>query len=151
VVVDIGGTLDGYCSDSTRNYVLGTPPDGYEAAHKALESAQATACDAVRPGVTAEAVDAAARDMLTTAGYGELFIHRTGHGIGLEEHEAPYIVAGNTTVLAPGMAFSVEPGIYLPGRFGMRIEDIVVVTDAGCERLNTIDRGAVTVPTGTAS
>ena len=144
VVVDIGGTLEAYCSDCTRNYVLGSPPDGYTEAHAALEAAQKAACDAVRPGVTAESVDAAARDVLAAAGYGEHFVHRTGHGIGLEEHEDPYIVAGNDIVLEPGMTFSIEPGIYLQGRFGMRIEDIVVVTDDGCERLNTIDRAAVT-------
>ena len=145
VVVDIGGTLDGYCSDSTRNYVIGTPPDGYARAHAALEAAQKAACDAVRPGVTAEAVDAAARDVLTEAGYGDYFVHRTGHGIGLEEHEDPYIVAGNDLPLEEGMTFSIEPGVYLPGRYGMRIEDIVVVTADGCERLNTIDRAAVSV------
>jgi Xaa-Pro aminopeptidase len=145
VVVDIGGTLDGYCSDSTRNYVVGAAPDGFAEAHDALEAAQAAAVAAVRPGVTAESVDAAARSVLADAGYGEYFVHRTGHGIGLEEHEDPYIVAGNDIVLEAGMAFSIEPGIYLPGRFGMRIEDIVVVTDDGCERLNTIDRAAVSV------
>ena len=145
VVVDIGGTLDAYCSDCTRNYVVGTAPDGFTDAHAALEAAQQAACDAVRPGVSAESIDAAARDLLTDAGFGEYFIHRTGHGIGLEEHEDPYIVAGNDLLLEPGMAFSIEPGVYLPGRYGMRIEDIVVVTDDGCERLNTIDRGAVVV------
>ena len=144
VVVDIGGTLDDYCSDCTRNYVIGTPPEGFAEAHAALESAQAAACEAVRPGVTAQAVDAAARDLLAEAGFGEYFVHRTGHGIGLEEHEDPYIVAGNDEVLEPGMAFSIEPGVYLPDRFGMRIEDIVVVTDDGVERLNTLDRAAVT-------
>jgi Xaa-Pro aminopeptidase len=145
VVVDIGGSLDGYCSDCTRNYVVGDPPAGYADAHAALERAQAAACAAVRPGVTAAAVDAAARDVLTEAGYGERFIHRTGHGIGLEEHEEPYIVAGNTLRLEPGMAFSIEPGIYVPGAFGLRIEDIVVVTDQGHERLNTLTRGPVLV------
>jgi Xaa-Pro aminopeptidase len=145
VVVDIGGTLDGYCSDSTRDYVVGRPPEGYEPAHAALEAAQAAACAAVRPGVSAEAVDAAARDVLTAAGYGEHFVHRTGHGIGLEEHEDPYIVAGNTLALEPGMVFSVEPGIYLPGRFGQRIEDIVAVTADGGERLNTRGREVVRV------
>ena len=143
VVVDIGGTLDAYCSDSTRNYVVGTSPDGFDEAHAALEAAQAAAVDAARPGVTAESVDAAARSVLADAGYAEFFVHRTGHGIGLEEHEDPYIVAGNDIVLEPGMAFSIEPGVYLPGRFGMRIEDIVVVTEDGCERLNTIDRAVV--------
>lgn len=145
VVVDIGGTLDGYCSDCTRNYVLGSGPDGFAEAHAALEEAQAAACAAAKPGTTAEAVDAAARDVLTGAGYGDAFVHRTGHGIGLEEHEEPYIVAGNDLELAPGMAFSIEPGVYLPGRFGLRIEDIVVLTEDGGERLNTIDRAAVVV------
>lgn len=145
VVVDIGGTLDAYCSDCTRNYVVGAPSEKYSKAHTALETAQKAACDFVRPGVTAEAVDAAARDVLADAGYAEYFVHRTGHGIGLEEHEDPYIVTGNDTVLEPGMAFSIEPGIYLPGQFGMRIEDIVVVTEDGCERLNTLDRAAVEV------
>jgi Xaa-Pro aminopeptidase len=145
VVVDIGGTLDGYCSDSTRNYVVGQAPDGFDEAHSALEEAQAAAVAAAKPGATAESVDAAARTVLAEAGFGEYFVHRTGHGIGLEEHEDPYIVAGNGLVLEPGMTFSIEPGIYLPGRFGMRIEDIVVVTENSCERLNTIDRAAVVV------
>jgi Xaa-Pro aminopeptidase len=143
VVVDIGGTLDGYCSDCTRNYVIGGAPPGFVDAHDALEAAQRAACDAVRPGVTAREVDAAARQLLADTGYGEAFIHRTGHGIGLEEHEEPYIVEGNDLVLEAGMTFSIEPGIYLPGRFGLRIEDIVVVTHDGVERLNTIDRAAV--------
>jgi Xaa-Pro aminopeptidase len=145
VVVDIGGTLDGYCSDCTRDYVVAHEPDGYLPAHAALEAAQLAACEAVRPGVTAASVDAAARDVLTAAGYGAYFIHRTGHGIGLEEHEDPYIVEGNDRVLEPGMAFSIEPGVYLPGRWGMRIEDIVVVTADGGERLDRLDRAVVTV------
>ena len=140
IVIDIGGTLDAYHSDCTRNYVLGDPPEGYAPAHAALEVAQDAACDAVRPGVTAASVDAAARQVLTEAGYGEFFVHRTGHGIGLDGHEEPYIVAGNELVLKPGMAFSIEPGVYVPGRYGMRIEDIVVVTEDGCERLNHGDR-----------
>jgi Xaa-Pro aminopeptidase len=145
VVVDIGGVVDGYCSDCTRNYVLGEPPDGYLQAYRALEAAQQAAVDAVAPGVTAEAVDAAARGRLDAAGYGDRFIHRTGHGIGLEVHEDPYIVAGNGLALEAGMVFSVEPGVYLPQQWGMRIEDIVVVTDGGVERLNTLDREAVVV------
>ncbi len=143
VVVDIGGNLDGYGSDCTRNYLVGEVDTAVTQAHDALEAAQRAACDAARPGATAQSVDAAARDLLVAAGYGEYFVHRTGHGIGLEEHEEPYIVAGNDLVLDPGMAFSVEPGVYLPGRFGLRIEDIVVVTDDGCERLNTLERDAV--------
>ena len=145
VVVDIGGTMpDGYCSDCTRTYVAGGSPDDLFARYYGvLLDAQKRSCDAVRPGVTAESVDAAARDHISAAGYGDYFVHRTGHGIGLEEHEEPYIVAGNDTVLEPGMCFSIEPGIYLPGRHGARIEDIVTVTDSGVERLDTLDRELV--------
>jgi Xaa-Pro aminopeptidase len=145
VVVDIGGTMpDGYCSDCTRTYVAGgAAPEDFRRYYEVLLDAQKQSCAAVRPGVTAEAVDAAARDVIAAAGYGEYFVHRTGHGIGLEEHEEPWIVEGNATVLEPGMCFSIEPGIYLPGRHGARIEDIVVVTDDGVERLDTIDRDLV--------
>ncbi len=145
VVVDIGGTMDGYCSDCTRNYVVGGPPEGYQEVHDLLEAAQRAACDAAGPGATSDAVDAAARDLLAAAGYADRFIHRTGHGIGLEAHEEPYIMAGSDLELEPGMAFSIEPGVYLPERFGLRIEDIVVVTDHGVERLNTTDRHVTTV------
>lgn len=144
VVVDIGGsTPEGYCSDCTRTYVLGAAPGDFRAYFPVLHEAQLAACAHARPGVTAESVDAAAREVIAAAGYGEAFVHRTGHGIGVETHEEPYIVAGNTTVLEPGMAFSIEPGIYLPGRHGARIEDIVVVTEDGIERLNTTDRDYV--------
>lgn len=138
VVVDIGGaTADGYCSDETRTYVVGgDPTDDYAAAYEALRRAQQSAVDRVRPGVAAEAIDAVARGILTDAGLGEYFVHRTGHGIGLETHEEPYLVAGNTRPLEAGMAFSVEPGFYLPGRYGARIEDIVLVTDDGVEPVN---------------
>ena len=146
VVIDIGGPMDGYGSDNTRNYFVGEVSQEVRDAHGALERAQRAAVDHAKPGVTAASVDAAARDSLTAAGYGEYFIHRTGHGIGLEGHEAPYIVEGNDLVLEPGMTFSIEPGIYIPGKFGLRIEDIVAVTEDGCERLNTIDRGAVEIP-----
>ncbi|HEY3754060.1 MAG TPA: Xaa-Pro peptidase family protein [Pseudonocardiaceae bacterium] len=138
VVVDIGGPVpEGYNSDSTRTYVLGEPsePDVL-ATYTVLQRAQQAAVDIVRPGVTAETVDATARQIIADAGFGDYFIHRTGHGIGLDVHEDPYIVAGNSVALAPGMAFSVEPGIYLPGRWGARIEDIVVVTDHGVASLN---------------
>jgi Xaa-Pro aminopeptidase len=137
VVVDIGGTTaDGYCSDSTRTYVLGPAPDGFAQYYAVLQAAQEAAVAAVRPGVTAGSIDAAAREVITAAGYGEAFLHRTGHGIGVLTHEDPYIVGGNTQLLEPGMAFSVEPGIYFAGRHGARIEDIVVVTDEGVEPLN---------------
>jgi Xaa-Pro aminopeptidase len=145
VVVDIGGMMpSGYCSDSTRTYAIGEPPAEFTAYYKVLQGAQEAACAAVRPGVTAESVDAAAREPITEAGYGEAFFHRTGHGIGLEVHEDPYIVAGNGEVLEPGMAFSVEPGIY-PGPHGARIEDIVVCTADGYRRLNNTPRDLIVV------
>ncbi|MEW2499549.1 M24 family metallopeptidase [Amycolatopsis sp. CA-161197] len=139
VVVDIGGPLpEGYNSDSTRTYAVGEPRDADVAAtYAVLQQAQQAAVDAVRPGATAESIDAAAREVIDAAGFGEFFIHRTGHGIGLDVHEEPYIIAGNTLALEPGMAFSVEPGIYQPGRWGARIEDIVVVTETGVEAVNT--------------
>lgn len=138
VVVDIGGPLRrGYNSDSTRTYSVGAPRDADVAeTYAVLQRAQAASVAAVKPGVTAEAVDAAARDVITEAGFGEYFIHRTGHGIGLDVHEEPYIIAGNTLPLEPGMAFSVEPGIYQAGRWGARIEDIVIVTADGVESVN---------------
>jgi Xaa-Pro aminopeptidase len=145
VVVDIGGTMpSGYCSDCTRTYAIGEPPADFAAYYQVLKDAQDAACAAVRPGVSAESIDAAARQPITRAGYGEYFVHRTGHGIGLETHEDPYIVAGNAAELAPGHAFSVEPGIY-PGPHGARIEDIVVCTETGAERLNVVTRELVCV------
>jgi Xaa-Pro aminopeptidase len=145
VVVDIGGPMpSGYCSDCTRTYAIGSPPPEAERYYQVLKDAQDAACRAVRPGVSAQAVDAAARDPITAAGYGAQFVHRTGHGIGLEVHEDPYIVAGNSRPLEPGMAFSVEPGIY-PGPHGARIEDIVVCTPDGHERLNTGTRELIQV------
>ncbi|MEV5534552.1 M24 family metallopeptidase [Streptomyces prunicolor] len=147
VVVDIGGTtLDGYCSDSTRVYTVGEPPADFRRLYDVLLSAQRAQTDAVRPGITAGQLDAVGRDFITDAGYGPHFIHRTGHGIGLESHEEPYIVTGNPLPLAPGMAFSVEPGIYLPGRYGARIEDIVICTEEGGERLNRTPRDLVVLP-----
>lgn len=138
VVIDIGGPIpEGYNSDSTRTYAVGEPLDTDVAeTYAVLQRAQRAAVEAVRPGATAQDIDAAARELITDAGFGEYFIHRTGHGIGLDVHEEPYIVGGNTLALEPGMAFSVEPGIYQPGRWGARIEDIVVVTADGVESLN---------------
>jgi Xaa-Pro aminopeptidase len=146
VVVDIGGAMpDGYCSDSTRTYAVGTPPADFLAYYEVLLRAQVAACELVRPGVRAEAVDAAARRVIDDAGYCEYFIHRTGHGIGLETHEEPYIVSGSSRPLEPGMAFSIEPGIYLAGRHGARIEDIAICTETGGERLNLTTRDLVVV------
>lgn len=145
VVVDIGGTLEGYCSDMTRTYAVGHVPDGYAAAYAALIASQAAGVAAVRPGATTGDVDAAARDVLVAAGLGEAFVHRTGHGIGLETHEAPWILAGSDVALEEGMTFSVEPGFYLEGRFGARIEDIVAVARDGVVPLNVVDRGLVVV------
>lgn len=146
VVVDIGGTMpSGYCSDSTRTYAIGSAPKDFLAYYDVLRDAQRRAVASVRPGVSAGSVDAVARDTITAAGYGEHFIHRTGHGIGLETHEEPYIVQGNSEMLRAGMAFSVEPGIYLPGKHGARIEDIVVVTEDGVESLNNTTHDLVVV------
>jgi Xaa-Pro aminopeptidase len=147
VVVDIGGTTaEGYCSDSTRVYAVGEPPAAFRELYEVLLRAQTAQTDAIRPGITAEELDAVGRDIIAAAGYGEHFIHRTGHGIGLESHEEPYIVAGSKRALEPGMAFSVEPGIYLPGSFGARIEDIAVCTEDGGERLNLTGRDLVVLP-----
>jgi Xaa-Pro dipeptidase len=149
VVIDIGGPVDeGYCSDSTRTYVMGEPRDtDVLETYAVLQAAQQAAVDAVRPGVAAQDIDAAARTVIADAGFGEFFIHRTGHGIGLDVHEHPYIVDGNAMPLEPGMAFSVEPGIYQLGRWGARIEDIVVVTENGVEPLNTRPHDLVSLPT----
>ncbi|MGZ6213574.1 MAG: M24 family metallopeptidase, partial [Candidatus Limnocylindria bacterium] len=136
VVLDIGGTRAGYCSDTTRTAFVGEPPPDFAALYEVLRMAQAAACAAVAPGVPARDVDKAARQMITEAGYGAAFLHRTGHGIGMETHEEPYIVESNDEPLVAGDAFSIEPGIYLAGQWGARIEDIVVCTDAGGERLN---------------
>lgn len=146
VVVDIGGAVpSGYNSDSTRTYVVGTPDPKAAEGIAVLVRAQQAAVDAVRPGVTAEQVDAAARTVLADAGLDDAFLHRTGHGIGVSVHEEPYIAPGNDLVLREGMAFSIEPGIYFAGEWGSRIEDIVVVTADGCERLNTAPHGLTAV------
>jgi Xaa-Pro aminopeptidase len=145
VVIDFGGTVDGYGSDTTRNFAVGEPTADYRRAFAVLQEAQAAAVAAVRPGTSAQDVDRAARRVIQEAGYGDYFIHRTGHGIGLDAHEHPYIVEGNQLALEQGMTFSIEPGIYLPGRFGMRIEDIVAVTKNGVERLNQSPRELIAV------
>jgi Xaa-Pro aminopeptidase len=137
IVLDIGGTIGGYCSDTSRTAFVGSPPAEFAALYAVLREAQRAACDAVRPGVPAGDIDAVARDLIADAGYGDAFIHRTGHGIGMETHEEPYIVASNREPLVEGNAFSIEPGIYIDGEWGARIEDIVVCTADGGERLNT--------------
>ena len=137
VVVDIGGTMpSGYCSDSTRTYAVVEIDPEFQRRYDVLQQAQAAARAAVRPGATCESIDLAARTVLDEAGLGHLFIHRTGHGIGLETHEEPYIVGGNTRALEPGMAFSIEPGFYETGRHGARLEDIVVCTPNGGDPVN---------------
>jgi Xaa-Pro aminopeptidase len=141
VPADLEGGTGRYPGDQTRTIVVGDPPDGYERVHETVREAQAAAVEAVEPGVTAAAVDRAARSTIEDAGYGDAFVHRTGHGVGLEVHEPPYIAAGNDRELEPGMVFSVEPGIYLEGEFGVRIEDLVAVTEDGAERLNDTPRG----------
>ncbi|OBB89843.1 Xaa-Pro peptidase family protein [Mycobacterium sp. 852002-30065_SCH5024008] len=147
VVVDIGGAYEpGYHSDSTRTYSIGEPNSEVAQRYSVLQRAQRAAVEAVRPGVMAEAVDAAARDVLADAGLAEHFVHRTGHGIGLSVHEEPYIVAGNDLPLAAGMAFSIEPGIYFPGLWGARIEDIVVVTEDGGLAVNNRPHELIVVP-----
>ncbi|HEX6569110.1 MAG TPA: Xaa-Pro peptidase family protein [Acidimicrobiales bacterium] len=150
VLCDFGGTmLDGdgvgWCSDITRCVHVGEPPAEVAEAYAVLHEAQRAAAAAATVGTPCEQVDATARRIIAEAGYGDRFIHRTGHGIGLEEHEDPYIVAGNGTPLAPGHAFSIEPGIYVPGRFGLRLEDILVAADAAPDELNRADHGLAVV------
>jgi Xaa-Pro aminopeptidase len=140
VVMDFGGVMDHYCSDITRTVFVEEPTREQREVYDVVWAAQQAAFEAVRPGVQAQEVDRAARGVIAEAGYGERFVHRTGHGIGLEVHEPPYIVEGNAMALEPGMTFSDEPGIYLEGRFGVRIEDQVVVTADGAERLNHASR-----------
>jgi Xaa-Pro aminopeptidase len=151
IVLDIGGALGGYGSDTTRTlWVTGGdeangPTEEFRHLYGVLLAAQVAATAAVRPGVPAEAIDRTARDIIEAEGYGENFFHRTGHGIGLEAHEEPYLVAGNGEPIGEGMAFSVEPGIYLPGRYGARIEDIVVCGPDGPIALNNAPRELLVV------
>jgi Xaa-Pro aminopeptidase len=145
VLCDFGGTLDGYCSDITRCVSLGAPSSEVREAYDVLFEAQASAVKAAVVGTPCEDVDAAARSIIAGAGYGPQFIHRTGHGIGVEAHEDPYIVEGNQLRLAPGHAFSIEPGIYVAGRFGLRLEDIVVATDEGPDAMNRVAHELVVI------
>ncbi|MFP3712777.1 aminopeptidase P family protein [Puerhibacterium sp. TATVAM-FAB25] len=145
VVLDFGGLMSGYGSDTSRTVCVGEPTDEVREVHEVVRQAQQAGVAAVRPGVACQEVDRAARRVIAEAGYGERFIHRTGHGIGLTTHEPPYMIEGEERPMVPGMCFSVEPGVYLPGRFGVRIEDIVTVTEDGGRRLNTTNRGLRTV------
>ncbi|WP_029386939.1 aminopeptidase P family protein [Streptomyces leeuwenhoekii] len=145
VVLDFGGLRDGYGSDTSRTVHVGEPTEEERRVHDIVREAQEAGYRAVRPGVPCEEVDRAARAVITEAGYGEYFIHRTGHGIGVTTHEPPYMIEGERQPLVPGMCFSVEPGIYLPCRFGVRIEDIVTVTESGGRRLNDTTREMVLV------
>jgi Xaa-Pro aminopeptidase len=140
VVLDFGGLKDGYGSDTTRTVHVGEPTDEEREVFEVVRRAQQAGFEAVRPGVACQEIDRAARKVISDAGYGEYFIHRVGHGIGMTTHEPPYMVEGETHPIEPGMCFSIEPGIYLPGRFGVRIEDIVVATEDGGRRLNNTDR-----------
>ncbi|MFJ4961655.1 Xaa-Pro dipeptidase [Streptomyces sp. ADI96-02] len=140
VVLDFGGLKHGYGSDTSRTVHVGEPTAEEQRVHDIVREAQRAGCAAVRPGVACQEIDRAARAVIEEAGYGERFIHRTGHGIGVTTHEPPYMIEGEEQPLVPGMCFSVEPGIYLPGRFGVRIEDIVTVTEDGGRRLNTTAR-----------
>ncbi|MDQ2650391.1 MAG: Xaa-Pro peptidase family protein [Actinomycetota bacterium] len=150
VLCDFGGTMRGddglgYCSDITRCVHLGDPPAELADAYAVLQEAQDAAVAAATVGTPCEEVDATARRIIAAAGWGDQFIHRTGHGIGIEEHEDPYIVSGNTDRLEAGHAFSIEPGIYVAGRFGFRLEDIVVSADTGPDPLNRVDHGLAIV------
>ncbi|MFB7330413.1 aminopeptidase P family protein [Streptomyces adustus] len=145
VVLDFGGLKDGYGSDTSRTVHVGEPTDEERTVHDLVRAAQEAGFRAVRPGVACQEVDRAARKVIEDAGYGPYFIHRTGHGIGVTTHEPPYMIEGEEQPLVPGMCFSVEPGVYLPGRFGVRIEDIVTVTEDGGRRLNDTTREMVVV------
>ncbi|MEV5269278.1 aminopeptidase P family protein [Streptomyces werraensis] len=145
VVLDFGGLRDGYGSDTSRTVHVGEPTEEERRVHDLVREAQEAGFRAVRPGAACQDVDRAARAVIADAGYGDHFIHRTGHGIGVTTHEPPYMIEGEERPLVPGMCFSVEPGVYLPGRFGVRIEDIVTVTEDGGRRLNDTERGMVMV------
>jgi Xaa-Pro dipeptidase len=140
LVIDWGATVDGYISDLTRTFAVGQVEAEFENIHRIVQQANAAGRAAAGPGVACAEVDRAARDVIEKAGYGQYFTHRTGHGIGMEPHEEPYIRGDNLQILEPGMTFTVEPGIYLPERNGVRIEDNVVITPEGAESLSDMPR-----------
>ena len=143
VLIDTGGRINGYPSDMTRVGYFGSAPEGFDEIHAVLDRAVEAAIAAARPGAAASAVDKAARDVITAAGYGPYFLHRTGHGLGIDIHETPYITATSDTILDEGMVFSIEPGIYLQGRFGLRLEEIVIIRNGVAESLSEMPRTAV--------
>ncbi len=141
LVIDWGAAYEGYFSDLTRTFAIGEIDPELRRIHEIVQQANAAGRAAGKPGLPAGAVDAAAREAIQSAGYGDYFIHRTGHGLGMETHEAPYMFAGNAVILTEGMTYTVEPGIYLPGRGGVRIEDDMVITASGSESLSDLGRG----------
>jgi Xaa-Pro aminopeptidase len=143
VVVDLGCVVDGYCSDITRCLAVGPLAVRWEEIRETVSTARAAAIAAIRPGVRAGDVDSVAREVLAVAGLADAFVHSLGHGVGLEVHEAPRIAAGSADVLAEGMVVTVEPGVYLAGEGGLRLEDMVLVTADGAERLNRLDDGVL--------
>ena len=143
VLIDTGGRLEGYPSDMTRVGFFGTPTAEFEKVHAIVNKAVEAALAAAKPGVLAKSIDKAARDVIANAGYGDFFTHRTGHGLGIDIHEPPYLTATSETVLDEGMVFSIEPGIYLPGQFGLRLEEIVILRKDGAEILSDLPRSAV--------
>ncbi len=145
LVVDWGASYNSYFSDLTRTFAIGTPAPEYALIAEIVQAANTAAREVVGPGVTAEQVDQAARQVITAAGYGEFFIHRTGHGLGMETHEPPYIRSGNPLALELGMTFTIEPGIYLPGKNGVRIEDNMVITETGAESLSDLPRQLIQI------
>jgi Xaa-Pro aminopeptidase len=145
VVCDFGVILSGYCSDQTRTVWVGSVPKDARRSYEAVREAQQVAIEAVRPGIAVGEVDAAARKVLKKAGLGRYFTHSTGHGVGLEIHESPRVAAGQSEVLMPGMVITIEPGVYFPGKWGVRIEDMVAVTARGCEVLTPTSKELLAV------
>jgi len=145
LIIDFGGKIGGYTADITRTVAIGTDNPEWKEIYEVVKEANTAARRLARPDVKAEDVDRAARSVIEKAGYGEYFTHRTGHGLGLDVHEPPYIVAGDKTPLQPGMTFTIEPGIYIPGKYGVRIEDDVLITEDGCETLSTFPREFIAI------
>lgn len=145
VIADIGGFTDDYCSDMTRSFYIGEPDDEYKIIYDLVLKANLAAIASIKPGVKLSDIDKAARSVIEKAGYGKYFTHRTGHGIGISVHELPDVSSNSETKATPGMVFSIEPGIYLPGKYGVRIEDLVLVTPDGCEVLNNFPKDLICI------